>query len=571
MYSYSPGAQLPSPAYQLNDEPRRATFYNFENESNFRDTRDEEDEEEPVSALDLRIGKATESISIFDDKNVLASSNSGFGPSQPRAGQTRIAIQTSAPYILPQRRKPSTSDFGAIESNNLRLFRQPQNKITPRQMDRRKRFLEAALASEPSPSPPAPPTPPPQPFPTLDTIRRETILPPHLIMDSVKQYRAKMDPGVSPTRLPFWRPNPGPSNLVSTVQGQLLCNPASPYRFPEYLQSLSTDRSRTPITEYPLQRSRSPNLVTQPYHARAYDFPQFLHPKYPPQKNFLYSFSSNQVQMPDDPRIKSEAPSTPPPPPPIPHTRFLPSPPSPSGVFLPPNSIFEHDRVRSQHESYFRDRIEEAPVVGYGSSDPVEYKSSYLHHVLQRQREQTNDATEDFIRRHYPSTLTSASHDEVSEIDQRLRLIEQDSRLLESEARRISRSPSPLASSFERHPIMRHVSPEPESTPARLTNSVLPLNLSITTASHLDEDHHHFSVNHETSAASHHRVDLEASPVLHHSDRDTSPALHHETSQSVTPLMDLSPPSQAFRASSPASVASQTSSPPPASMGSNKV
>ena len=54
---------------------------------------EEVEDEEPVLALDLRIGKATESISIFDDKNVLASTSSGFGPAQPRAGQARLAAR----------------------------------------------------------------------------------------------------------------------------------------------------------------------------------------------------------------------------------------------------------------------------------------------------------------------------------------------------------------------------------------------------------------------------------------------------------------------------------------------
>jgi hypothetical protein len=40
------------------------------------------------------------------------------------------------------------------------MFRPPQNKVTPRHVDRRKRFLEAALASAASPSPSPPPVAP---------------------------------------------------------------------------------------------------------------------------------------------------------------------------------------------------------------------------------------------------------------------------------------------------------------------------------------------------------------------------------------------------------------------------
>jgi hypothetical protein len=47
--------------------------------------------------------------------------------------------------------------------------------------------------------------------------------------------------------------------------------------------------------------------------------------------------------------------------------------------------------------------------------------------VLQRQREQTSDAAAEFLRRHYRSSQAShaADDEQVSELDQRLRLIEQ--------------------------------------------------------------------------------------------------------------------------------------------------
>jgi hypothetical protein len=158
---------------------------------------------------------------------------------------------------------------------------------------------------------------------------------------------------------------------------------------------------------------------------------------------------------------------------------------------------------------------------------------------LQRQRQQTSDAAEEFLRRHYPSA-SQASHgqeEEVSELDRRLRMIEQDSRILEAEGHH-SRSPTPPVT-LERHPIFRRVSPDRESTspPPRATNSVLPLNLSKETSSQLDDDQLHSSVD-----------DQEASPP--------SPIRH----ASAMSFRDSVTPPMAFKASPPSSHAS---SPPP--------
>jgi hypothetical protein len=50
-----------------------------------------QNEEEPAHALDLRIIKATESISIFKAQNVLEYTSSTFGPASPRPGQVSIS------------------------------------------------------------------------------------------------------------------------------------------------------------------------------------------------------------------------------------------------------------------------------------------------------------------------------------------------------------------------------------------------------------------------------------------------------------------------------------------------
>ena len=495
MFSYSPGGQLSSAPYNDEESRRDRRDLYFAPETDFRGSRDEavEEDEEPVSALDLRIGKATESISIFDDKNVLSSStNSSFGPALPRPGQARILAENPAPmpYILPPRRRSSSNfaDAASPEPNSLRTFRPPSTKITPRHMDRRKRFLEAALASAASPSPP----PPVAPFAGIDTLRRDTLLPPHFMIDSVKQYRAKLEAAVDQSK----RPNPGVASnpIVSAIQGQLLCNPESPYRYevPHYLQphAIPGDRSRTPILEFTGQRSRSPDLLRQPFHPRAYDYPPFHSTKFqlPKSPSVLNSFSNHQVQTVDDRVIKSEAPS----PPPL--AAFSRSPPSPTPRPFAPVSFLDQERVRF--------RLRGSPAAGY-ASDPVEYKSSYLHHVLQRQRQQTHDAAEEFLRHRYPASASlSASHahdDEVSEIDQRLRMIENDSRVLEAEHSRQSRSPTPTPM-----PIFRNLTPDraSTSTPVRSTNSVLPLNLSKAPSSsashHVNDAHLHFTVDHDS-------------------------------------------------------------------------
>jgi hypothetical protein len=119
MYSYTPGGTRLALASYGDEDPRRdrREFY-FGADADYRVVKDEatEEDEEPVSALDLRIGKATESISIFDDKNVLASTSSGFGPAFPRAGQARIsaASPSPSPYTLPPRHRLSTSSFAEM-------------------------------------------------------------------------------------------------------------------------------------------------------------------------------------------------------------------------------------------------------------------------------------------------------------------------------------------------------------------------------------------------------------------------------------------------------------------------
>jgi len=171
--------------------------------------------------------------------------------------------------------------------------------------------------------------------------------------------------------------------------------------------------------EYPPHNVRSPHYSGgQDYHhyqpARPYDHPNLN------QKNSPYSFSHNssQVQtMAAGSVIKCEAPSPP--------TQGL----AQSPIRQPTDQ--PHDRVRTFGDTYLAERARETQ--GY-ASDPVEYKSSYLHHVLQRQRQQTSNAAES-LRRHYSSTVAAAStsshqsEEEVSELDHRLRLIEQDSRL----------------------------------------------------------------------------------------------------------------------------------------------
>ena len=544
MFSYSPGGQLSSTSHYDDESRRDRRDLYFAPETAFRGARDEavEEDEEPVSALDLRIGKATESISIFDDKNVLSSTNSSFGPALPRPGQARILAENPAPtpYILPPRRR-STSNFvdaAAPEPNNLRMFRPPASKITPRHMDRRKRFLEAALASASSPSPPPPVI---APLAGIDSLRRDILLPPHFMMDSVKQHRAKLEAAVDQSK----RPNASmvSNPIVPAIHpGQLLWNPDSPYRYevPHYLQQhpLPGDRSRTPIFEFPGQRSRSPDLLRQPFHPRAYDYPPFHTTKFqfPKNPSALNSFSNNQVQTVDDRVIKREALS----PPPL--TAFPRSPPSPNPRPFAPGSFLDQER--------FRFRLRGSPAAGY-SSDPVEYKSSYLHHVLQRQRQQTHEAAEELLRHRYPASATtlasatqSVSHpqdDEVSELDQRLRMIEHDSRVLESENSRQSRSPTPSPM-----PVYLNLSPDraATSTPVRSTNSVLPLNLSKATSSHDNSDAHlHFSVDHETSQ---HR----SNPTPTFSAASPSSQRHS----------NATPPAFNFNALSPSS---RSSSPPP--------
>jgi hypothetical protein len=467
-----------------------------------------EEEEEPVLALDLRIGKATESISIFDDKNVLASTSSGFGPALPRPGQARLSAQspTAAPYTLHRRKStsmPSAEALPSRSSNEPRLFRQPQN-VSPRQIDCRKRFLEAALAapSTPSPPPPPPPRTPLAATSMLDSLPREIpgLMPNHFMVDnnygaqrqhnySIPSHRGpnhsdllQNGPVSGQAKLSIWRPNLSPHQPSPSIHSQLFCNPASPYRcsIPGGVQphSLMPKRSKSPILEYPPHNVRSPRHTGGPhYHhqsPRPYDHPN-LHQKILSPKSPPYSFSHNnsQVQtMADGSVIKSEVPS----PPPQSHSHH-----SPMFRQTPGQS---HDRVRTLQDTYLAERVHETQ--GY-ASDPVEYKSSYLHHVLQCQRQQTSNAAE-FLRRHYSAAMaasTSSSHqpeEEVSELDQRLRLIEQDSRLHEAGShQRVARSRTPSPDNFVRHtsPRFRRFSPEPVSpTPIRVPGSVLPLNLS---------------------------------------------------------------------------------------------
>jgi hypothetical protein len=104
-------------------------------------------------------------------------------------------------------------------------FRPVLNKASPKQMDRRKRFLEASLASAPSPSPP--------PLPALETLRRDTALPTHLVLNAARHYRtpaveAELEPA---SKLSFWRTHPGLQNPASAAPAKLSSNPASSFRF----------------------------------------------------------------------------------------------------------------------------------------------------------------------------------------------------------------------------------------------------------------------------------------------------------------------------------------------------
>ncbi len=152
-----------------------------------------EEEEPPVLALDLRIGKAAESISIFDDKNVLASTSSGFGLALPRPSQTRLCslFPSAAPYIatLPNQQKSTTmsSDPLSLSSNEPRLYWQSQN-VLPRLIDiRKERFLDGPL----TPSPPPPSSPPctctpPAASPVFNSPRFEStgLLPNHYLLEN---------------------------------------------------------------------------------------------------------------------------------------------------------------------------------------------------------------------------------------------------------------------------------------------------------------------------------------------------------------------------------------------------
>ena len=177
----------------------------------------------------------------------------------------------------------------------------------------------------------------------------------------------------------------------------------------------------------------------------------------------------------------------------------------------------------------------------FATSDNIEYKSSFLHHVLQRQRQpaiSVATSQADFLRRHYNAT---SQRGEMLDIDQRLKLIEQDTRLHEGASRQ-TRSPSPEYPRPETT-LYRRFSPEPES-PVRARNSVLPLNLSKSETFHEEELQHRNFASH-----------FDREPSL---ERRFSP--QGRRSLSPEPVRDSRTPLP-FKALSPSSHASTT--PPP--------
>ena len=202
--------------------------------------------------------------------------------------------------------------------------------------------------------------------------------------------------------------------------------------------------------------------------------------------------------------------------------------------------------MRAFQEACFGDRPRESHNA-FATSDNVEYKSSYLHHVLQRQRQQPASSLQaDFLRRHYNATSLQQQPGEMLDIDERLKLIEQDTRLHDGESRHV-RSPSPDRSFLKQgtsSTLYRRFSPEPES-PVRARNSVLPLNLS-------------------KESETFHEEGLEHRNYASHFDRE--PSLERRFSpqgrRSLTPepLRDSSTPLH-FKALSPASHASTTTPP----------
>ncbi len=474
----------------------------------------------------------------------MASTSSGFGPALPRPGQARLSAQSpaAAPYKVPvalnQRKSTSMPRTDTLHN------------VSPRHIDCRKRFLEAALAAPTTPSPPTPPPPshtPPAASSRLESLQPKatSLMPSHFLVDSdcgpLRQpnYGRPRHQGSDPsdlllnrqvnvqTKLSLWRPS---HSLHPPNPGQLYCNPASPYKcsipgcaHPNFRMSI---RSKSPVTEYPLHNVRSPHLEGGPhYHhqpPRPYDHPN-LHREIFSNKDPTYSFSqdSSLVQRTTiDSVIKREVSSPPP-------QSLTQSPRQP------------HNQGRMFQDTYLADRAEDS----HGrESEPIEYRSSYLHHVLHRQQQhQQRSNVAEFLRRHYSSVVTesTSSHqpdEEVSELDQRLRLIEQDSRLHETRGTERSRTPSP--NNFVGRtspPYFRRFSPEPLSpTPIRAPGSVLPLNLSkasggiLTHNDHeedldfrqrlspgVDQRQHSVSPNRETVGAPNHVSTL--SPASHES------------------------------------------------------
>jgi hypothetical protein len=107
MYSFSQESAHLASSLQ-NDHYRQESTNEPEqqhDEYNFRSTEVQEaEEEEPILALDLRIKKASESISIFEAQNVLEYTSSAFGPTLPRLGQQRLPTTPTSPYTLPDPR-----------------------------------------------------------------------------------------------------------------------------------------------------------------------------------------------------------------------------------------------------------------------------------------------------------------------------------------------------------------------------------------------------------------------------------------------------------------------------------
>jgi len=207
-------------------------------------------------------------------------------------------------------------------------------------------------------------------------------------------------------KLTIMRPNLDRYHHTPLSHDQPFSNSSSRYSIPGSVKPylLMPNRRKSPILDYPMHHVRSGGPKVYHRQSRMPNDHRNSHQKFFSHKISSHSFSHSNSLVPtieDSQFLKRMIPSRPP------------QSPSQSSIFQQPFGQ-TYDQVRKFQDT----NLEQVSDTQGHANDHTEYKSSYLHHVLHLQRQQTS---RDILQPHYSSSAAASSsphqpEDEVSEL-----------------------------------------------------------------------------------------------------------------------------------------------------------